>query len=342
MAVAKKRGEIERALDRPGEHRFFLLHGPDESSSRTLAKRVDKALGAGAERIDLTGAVLKGDPARLADEASAISMFGGQRWILVDPAGDDALEAVRALIEAPASTDPVVIVAGTLRKDSKLLKLATDTGGAIAFASYPLEGAEADRAAIDIAREQGLDLRADVARRLVSAAAGDRMVLASEIAKLALYLDADPTGRVEVDHDALDHLLASGDEGDQGKLVDAVLDGKGDAAAGEIARLGQNGVAGIPILRALQRRLLLLARLRAEVDRGNSVRTVMATQGKAIFWKEVDTVSRQLGRWRAPDLARALDRVMTAERAATASAGPGIVAADEELLAIARQAARMR
>lgn len=342
MAVAKKRGDIERALDRPRDHRFFLLYGPDESSSRGLAKRVERALGEGAERVDLTGAILKADPARLADEAAAISMFGGPRWILVDPIGDEALEAVRALLDAPASADPVVLVAGALRKDAKLVKLANDTGGALAFVSYPLEGAEADRAAIDIAREQGLDMRPDVARRLVSAAAGDRMVLASEIAKLALYLDAGQGDRIEVDHDALDRLLASGDEGDQGRLVDAVLDGQGDTAAGEIARLAQNGIAGIPVLRALQRRLLLLARLRAEVDRGNSVRTVMAAQGKAIFWKDVDVVGRQLGRWRAPEIARALDRVLGAERAATVSAGAGIVAADEELLAIARHAARLR
>ena len=36
-------------------------------------------MGAEAERVDLSGAELKADPARLADEAASISLFGGAR-----------------------------------------------------------------------------------------------------------------------------------------------------------------------------------------------------------------------------------------------------------------------
>ena len=72
-------------------------------------------MGDDAERIDLSGAELKADPARLADEAAAISMFGGARWILVEQAGDEILPALEALIEAPAAGNPVAIVAGALK-----------------------------------------------------------------------------------------------------------------------------------------------------------------------------------------------------------------------------------
>ncbi|MFW2831375.1 DNA polymerase III subunit delta [Sphingomonas sp. ID0503] len=337
-----KRGEIERALDRPAGIRLFLLYGPDESSSRALADRLGKGLGPDAERIDLSGAVLKGDPARLADEAAAISMFGGPRYIRVDPAGDESVEAAAALLGLTATSDPVVLIAGALRKDSKLLKLVADHRETMVFVSYALEGREADQLAMDLARAEGLEIRPDAARRLVDAAAGDRAVLASEISKLALYVDAEPGGRVEAGHDALDALLASGDEGDQGALIDAVLDGRADLAQAELARLGANGTEGIPILRALERKLLLLARLRGEVDQGNAPAVVVKAQGKAIFWKEQDRVTRQLARWRGPEIARALDRVLSAERAVMSSRGPGTIAADAELLAIARFAERLR
>ena len=96
--------QVARALDKPDPAlRLILLYGPDESGSRALASRVDKALGADAERIDLSGSQLKGDPARLADEAASISLFGGARHIRVDPAGDEAIEAVEALLEAPSA-----------------------------------------------------------------------------------------------------------------------------------------------------------------------------------------------------------------------------------------------
>ena len=62
------KAQIERALAAPADTRFFLLHGPDESGSRALAKRLAVAMGEDAERIDLSGGEVKADPARLADE----------------------------------------------------------------------------------------------------------------------------------------------------------------------------------------------------------------------------------------------------------------------------------
>jgi len=338
------RPAIERAVDRPDpSHRFLLLHGPDDAGSRMLAGRLAKAMGTEAERIDLTGAVLKGDPARLADEAAAMSLFGGARHIRVDPAGDDALDAVRALLEAPGAVNPVVLIAGALRKDSKLLKLATDHPAALAFASYPPEGAEGERVAIEAARLVGLDLPADLARRLVDAADGDRMVLASEVEKLALFLDATPSSRQPVPHDAFDLLVAgTGESGDIGELVNAVLSGRADLAAGAIAALAQSGTSGVTVLRAVERRLLLLAELRADVDRGNSVESAVASKGGAIFWKDKAAVGSQLARWSGGGIATALARAAAATRTAMRGSGPGALAIDAELLEIARYAARRR
>lgn len=337
------RAQIERALDKPGaDHRLYLLYGPDESSSRDLAARLAKALGAEAERIDLDGATLKSDPARLSDEAASISLFGGVRFIRIEPAGDESFEAVEALLSAPAAGNPVVMVAGALRKDSKLVKLALADPAILAFASYAPEGGDADRLATAMAREAGLRIRPDVARRLASATGGDRALLAREIDKLALYLDAAPDRPRDLDHEALDALGAAIEEGDLSRLVDAVLGGDPAGADAELARLSGEGIEGIPILRALLRRLHLLAPLRAEVSEGNSVAAVMASSGKSIFFKEKDEIARELGRWTPAALATAIDRLAAAERQIKSSGFPGNVVTEEELLVVARAAARKR
>src|SRR3546814_3063470 len=90
-------------------------------------------MGAEAERIELGGAELKADPARLADEAASISLFGGARYIVVEASGDEVLAAVEALIEAPTAGNPVAIVAGALRPSTTLLKLAIAEKSALAF-----------------------------------------------------------------------------------------------------------------------------------------------------------------------------------------------------------------
>ncbi|HEV2866835.1 MAG TPA: DNA polymerase III subunit delta, partial [Allosphingosinicella sp.] len=322
------RAQIERALASPGDTRAFLLHGPDEAGSRALAKRLAVAMGEGAERIDLSGADLKADPARLADEAAAISMFGGARWILVEQAGDEIVPALEALIEAPAAGNPVAIVAGALKPASKLLKLALAAQSVAAFASYVPDAGQADRLVVELARAQGLVVRPDLAARIAEACGGNRAVIEQELAKFVLYADASPDGPRTLEDGAIDAVGAGAEEGDLTRLVDSVAGGDGAALEAELARLRAQGQEGITLIRAVLRRMMLLARLRAEVERGSSSSAVMASPAaKSVFFKEKDAVERQLRRWNAELVAKAVTRLAEAERQVMAPGGPGIVAA---------------
>jgi DNA polymerase-3 subunit delta len=340
--VKATKAQIDKALRAPGDVRFFLLHGPDEAASRALAKAIGEALGADAERIDLSGADLKNDPARLADEAAAISMFGGARWIQVEPAGEEAAEALEALLEAPAAGNPVAVVAGALRPTSKLLKLALAAPQALAFASYAPEGQNAERLALEMARAEGLVIRPDVARRIADACGGNRALIGHELSKYALYAGAAPEAPCAIDHDVVDLLGAGSGEGDLSRLVDCAATGDATGLAAELSRLGAEGQEGITLIRAMLRRMGLLARLRAEVESGSSVSAVMASSGKSLFWKDKDAVGGQLARWPAERIAKAMSRLVEAERLVRAAGGIGPLAADEELFAICRQAARLR
>lgn len=337
------RGQVERALRAPSaDIRFTLLHGPDEAGSRSLVKDLATAMGTDAERIDLAGPELKSDPARLADEAASISLFGSSRYIVVDAAGDEVLAAVEALLEAPNAGNPVVIVAGALKASSKLLKLATAEPRALALASYVPEGKDADRLVTDMGREQGLRIRPDVARRIADSTGGNRALITQELAKFALFIDAAPERPAEIDHDVVDAVGAASEEGDLTRLVDSVSGGDPATLQAELLRLRSEGVEGISLIRAVLRRMTLLAKLRAEVEGGSSVSAVMASKGGAIFWKEKPAVGAQLARWPSELIAKGISRLMEAERQVKASGGLGPLAADEELFAICRQAARLR
>jgi DNA polymerase-3 subunit delta len=340
--VKANRAQIDKALKAPAETRFFLLHGPDEAGSRALVKALAAALGAEAERIDLSGAELRADPARLADEAASISMFGGARWILVEQAGDEIVPALEALIEAAAAGNPVAVVAGALKPASKLLKLALAAPEALAHASYVPDGENAWRLVPELARAHGLTVRADVAQRLFEASGGNRAIAEQELAKFALFLGASPAAPAALDHEAIDALGAAADEGDLGRLADSAVGGDAAALEAELARLRMMGMEGVTLIRALLRRMALLARLRAEVDAGRSPGAVMASSGKSVFFKEKDRIETQLRRWPSDLIAKAIARLADAERQVKSSGGVGPIAADVELFAICRQAARLR
>ena len=333
------RGALARAVaDPPADLRLLLLHGPDEAGSRALADRYAAALGPGVERLDLLPADLRADPARLADEAAAISMFGGRMLIRVQGIGDESLAAVEALLEAPAAGNPVVATAGALRRDAKLLKLTESHAAALAFASYVPDARDFAALVGTLAQEAGLTLPRDLARRIAEAAGGDRAIAASEIDKLALYLDAAPDRPRPVSAADIDALSASIADSDLDRLVGALTLGRPAEVERQLARLAAEGASGIVVLRAAARRLHLLSEMRLDVDRGEPPASVVAARGKAVFWKDRDSFSTTLGQWTTPRLSAALARLLAAERAIKSPGSLGDLAADAVLLDLARPA----
>lgn len=335
------KNQIERALDAPSANiRIFVLHGPDEAGSAALAKRIERAMGEGAERIDLDGPGLKGDPARLADEAAAFSMFGDKRWIRISQAGDEIAPAVEALLEAPQAGNPVVLIAGNLKTTGAVLKLCLASPAAMAFASYAPEGRDADQVAVAMARELGLRLAPDAARQLSDVTGGDRGQMGGELEKIALYLDAAPDRPADAGLEELDVLLAGPVEDNLGALVNAVLSGDLPRMTSELQRARSLGASLMGMTRLLSARAVLLAGIRAHVERGGSVDAAVESAGKAVFWKDKGAVTRQTRIWTSEHIARLLHRLNEAERASRSPLGE--LQIEHEMLNIARQAARAR
>ena len=336
MKAAK--GTISRALDRPDPGiRFYLFYGPDESQSRAHGQRLLEGLE--AEKSTVSAQAAKSDPAILADEAGAIGLFGEKRAIWVEPAGDEIAAAVEALLQAPAAQSPVIAIAGALRKSSALVKLAESQPQALAHISYELDQRDAEALVDELARAEGLRLDSGIAARIAAAGGNDRAIIAQELGKLALYLDATPEKPASVDRDALDSI-GSGADGDSTRLADLALAGEVKALANELDHIPA-ATEPITVLRALQRRLMMLAPIRARVDRGERPHDAVASAGKSVFWKEKGLVTRLVTDWDSKALARVLERSGELERRLMRSdSPPPSEALEEELVAIARIAAR--
>jgi DNA polymerase-3 subunit delta len=339
MKAAK--GSIGRAVDQPSaEIRFYLFHGLDEAQSRALAARLLDAMG--ATKFLVTGGAVKSDPALLADEAAAMSLFGGKRLIWIEPATKDIEDGVATLLDAPGVESPVAAIAGALPKTSALLKLAEASPQALAFASYVPEGQDAIRMVIDLGRRYGLKISPPIAEQVADAAGNDQAIVAQELEKLALYVDASPHAPKELDHEAVEAVGADMAEFDLQRLADLALGGSMEELTEELARLPAAGSEAIPVVRSLQRRLLMLAPARARIERGERSDAVMASLGRSLFWKDKPVVGRMLAKWSAADLATVADRAGKLERELMFTPVPDREALGEELLAIARKARSSR
>jgi DNA polymerase-3 subunit delta len=145
---------------------------------------------------------------------------------------------------------------------------------------------------------------------------------------------------MELGHEAIDAVGADTAEGDFGRLADLALAGEMAQLADALSRLPGTGADAIPIIRSLQRRLLMLAPARARMERGESAEAVMASLGKSLFWKDKPAIAKMLSQWDADRLARVSDRAGMLERALMFSPAPQQETLGEELLAIAREARR--
>ncbi|MCU0891142.1 MAG: DNA polymerase III subunit delta [Sandarakinorhabdus sp.] len=321
----------------PPDVRLLLLHGPDESASRDIARQIAAAqAAAGVGVTDLIGATLKDDPQALVAAVTSLSMFGDRELLRLDGLDDDGLEAIEALLAAPQG-HAVLAVAGSLKKGSKLLALAEREPAIAACINYEATQRDAPRLLADMAAPLGLRLDQEVAESLFESADGDRMVLRAELEKFALYKNAQPGAPQRL---TLDDLAALGIVSGEAELfapIGAITIGDVESAVELVGRL-PDGVA-IPLLRALERRFATLAQMRADVDAGKTPAAVVDAAGRAIFFREKPFYIKALSAWTQNGLAGALADVLAAERAIKAGGGTADLGVQSLLLGLARRAA---
>lgn len=178
---------------------------------------------------DLAGDAVRKDPARLADEAAAISMFGGRRVVRVRDAGDGLSGTFESLLAGFAGDALVVVEAGELVKTSSLRKLFEGAKSAAAVECHDDKPEEAGRLIREALTDAGWQVEQPALEYLAEALSTDRRLLRTEVEKLVLYLGTAPKDGV------LTMAEAATLVGDSGAVeADEIAD---TVAAGDMKRL---------------------------------------------------------------------------------------------------------
>jgi DNA polymerase-3 subunit delta len=333
---------------------IFFFCGPDEAGASAAANRLVAALPDAGERVELTGADLKRDPALLGDEARSTSLFGGKRHIYVRAAGDEAHDALQTLIETGAAgagaAAPVLVVATSATDKSRTAKLLEKRKDALVAMFHPPDLGTVASAVRAMADAAGLRLGGDLAERIARSAGLDVRLAQSEVDKLALYCGADPQAprpATPEDHAAIG---AATEEDGFAPLVNAVLGGEMGRVSGEIRRMRELGLNPVGLALALERRAAVLAQIMAYIGpRGSIDRLDRGEQARlGIFFKEARDIRTQFDRWRQPAqrggretrLDRLIPRLTALHRSLLANSQAAELLLAQELAEIARFAAK--
>jgi DNA polymerase-3 subunit delta len=353
--VKAKNGDFLRGFPAGAlQCRIFFFCGPDEAGASAAAQRLAAALPDAGERIEITGAQLKNDPALLGDEARSTSLFGGSRHIWVRASGDEAHDALQILIETSEAgageAAPVIVVATSATDKSRTAKLLEKRKDALVAMFYQPELKDAAQAVRAMADAAGLRLGGDLAERIARAAGLDVRLAQSEIDKLALYVGADPQAprpATPEDHAAIG---AATEEDGFAPLVNAVLSGETAKIAGEVRRMRELGLNPVGVALALERRAGQLAQIAAflgprgqfeNIDKGAEMRL-------GIFFREKRDIAQQYKRWTQPAargaretrLDRLIPRLTLLHRNLIANSQAAELLLAQELAEIGRYAAK--
>ena len=322
----------------PKTLRVVLVFGPDAGLVRERAEKLMKSvvpdLRDAFNVADLSEAVLEADPARLADEAAAISMMGGRRVVRVRDAGNDLTELFEGFLKDPPGDALVVVEAGDLSKGASLRKLFEEDDVAAAIACYADTARNLEEVVRESLRAEGLAIAPDALADAASRLGSDRGVSRRELEKLALYCQ----GQKSVSLD--DVRAVTGDE--VGARAEEASDaaGSGDFARLDLAleRLWTAEMSAIAVIRGAMGHFQRLGLVRENMARGENLDSAMKRLRPPVHFLRQDSFKAQAQRWSGEKIYDALDMLLEAEVLTKTTGVPNEAVCGRTLMNIAAMA----
>lgn len=339
----------------PSGIRAALIYGPDagliRERSNCLAKFIIDDLSDPFRIAELTDAALKQDPARLADEAAALSMIGGRRLVRVRGASDGLTKIFRPLLDAPDPIGDTLIIAeaGELGPRSTLRRAFEDAGAnAAALPCYADDAGTLEHVINDTLARAGHTADPAATAFLVEHLGADRGVTLRELEKLCLYM-APKTNKATGIKSAggtrapitLDDVRTCiGEAG--GARLDALIDttASGDLAGlnANLARAREADLNAIAILSALSRHLQRLHQILGQIEDGGNLDTILRALRPPVHFSRQAALKRQCRLWSRRRLDRALGLIMEADAACKTTGMPDMALSGQTLIRVAQAA----
>lgn len=320
--------------------RLILIYGPEsglmKERSAIIGKTIVADLNDPFNAVTLSAAQLIEDPARLLDEAMAMSLMGGARLIRIEDAGDSITPQLKEYLQNPSAQNLVIVEAGELGAKSPLRALAEKAANAAALPCYVEDERDLTGIIRDTLKGAGLSIEPDALTLLAAALVGDRLRTRSELDKLMTYKGADKSA-VSLD----DVQACTGGAGAQtfDKFVYSVTGSKPETALIAFQVMVQEGVPLIAILRALQNHFRRLHVVKARVARGEAIEIVVKSLSPPVFWKQEDAFKAQMRNWSLEGLARTLQKLADLEAQCKKTGVPDETLVSQALLSLSRRAA---
>ncbi len=310
--AAQETAAFLRQPDRQAQ--AVLLYGPDSGLVRERSRLIASAiLGDKSDplnRVELSGAQVKADPAILLDELSALSLMGGRRVIILRDPGEKIEPTVKSAFEGAKNITFLIIEADELSPTSSLRKLFEKESHFATIACYHEDERGLERMIRAAFTEFNLTANHDAVMYLVANLGNDRAVTRSELEKIALYMGNEREVTLEIAMQLTGNNASESTE----DLCHSVALGKAQESGKLLEHLLHEGTQPVAVIRTLIRYFQRLDLALAHVRSGQSKEQAIKMLRPPVFYKSIPLIERALARWNETRILQTLNLLLRTEK----------------------------
>ncbi len=345
-------GRVSNFLNNPPADIIgVLLFGPDRGLAKERAEGLIKKFSDNPDDAFnssvLTSDDLTADPARLADEMSALSMFGDQRLVRLRLDHERSGTAIAKIIK-DLDTHPdkaaarLVVEAGDLTPRSAIRKAFEAGGRFAAIGCYKDSAADLANLIRRELTENAIEIDRDALDMWVPLLEGDRALSRNEIEKMILYKGYGTVPDARVTIDDIKTLAAGAQAASIDDIIMSAMNGQTVKCDDAFKRAIAGKVNIAVILLSLQRHISRLLEAGAHMSAGERPESAIKALRPPVFRMQERMFLNHLRIWPMKALHSALSETLSAEQKLKSAGAPGEAIVGKILLTISGFAEKRR
>jgi len=328
-----------------------LFFGPDRGLAKERANQLSKIYCTNPDdafaATVLTADDLTSDPAKLADEMSALSMFGDARLVRIRLDHERSGAAIAKIIKS-FDTDPdkaeakLIVEAGDLSPRSAIRKAFEGAGNFVSIGCYAASTNDLANLVRTTLNEMSIKIDPQALDLWVPLLEGDHALARGEIEKMALYKGYGTEPDAIVTLEDIRALAAGGQNVSIDDIIMSAMDGRPAVSDANYRRAIAGKINTAVILRSLQRHLGRLIEANTNMESGETPEGAIKALRPPVFRMQERAFLGQLRLWPNSMLRRALSQSHEAEKQLKTASAPGDAIVGRLLLALASYAKKRR
>ena len=237
------------------------------------------------------------------------SFFDNDKLIIIDRVSDKSFKILEEIIEKKVENIKIILSAGVLEKKSKLRNLFEKEKDLIIIPFYEDNQQSLLKIAQTFFRDKKIDISQQNINLIIERSKNDRMNLNNELNKINNFI----LGKKKISSDEILKLTNLAENYNISELVDSCLSKNKKKTILILNENYSSSEDNILILKTFLYKLKRLKKIQLDLERERNIDVVLSKFKPIIFWKDKDTIKKQVQIWSLEHIQKLINNIQNIE-----------------------------